>query len=414
MLKRVIITIAIGIVLGLMIIGVIAYGRGYRFNYGQKSLTSTGIISASSYPDKASVWIDNKLVSATNASISYSPGWYNIRITREGYQPWEKKIRIQGEVVSQIDALLIPNNPGLRALTVTGVYKPVLSPTSTKVAYIISSDATKSGEIISKNGIWILDLRVGPLGNKSEAKQIYKPITPVVWKDARLLWSPDEKQVVLLLENRDSQSKKQTKPQITLYRVLSLNTDNDSVPPTDITASWNNIKSEWEKKREEKEKLQLTAIPSAVNLILKESAGLLKLAPDESKVLYLSTQSASLKPVLNPPLIGVNPTVETRELKKDTYYIYDIKEDRNYFLTDTKTFPDVNKLLWYTDSKHIVMIEKDTITIIDYDGTNKRTVYNGPFLESIVYPWPAGGQLVILTNLNSLQATPNLYELDLR
>lgn len=416
MRKRLIISIIILSFLAALIIAVITYGRGYRFNFRQKTLTSTGILSASSYPDKASIYIDNKLVAATNGSITYSPGWYTVRISREGYQSWEKKMRIQGELVSQIDALLIPTNPSLRALTVTGVIKPTLSPTGTKVAYVISDNDDKpSGGIKSKNGLWILDMRSGPLGGKSDPKQIYKPLlTPITWTDATILWSPDEKQIVLLLEKKETQTKKQTKPESKIYRVLSLNTDNDSLPPTDITGSWNNVKSEWEILKQEKEKLSLSSIPPSISLTLKDSSLNLKMSPDETKIMYLATNSATLKQVLNPPLIGANPTEETRDLKKDNYYIYDIKEDRNYLLTDTKSFPDPSLLLWYTDSKHIVMIEKDSINIIDFDGTNKRTVYGGPFLENVVFPWPAGGQLVILTNFNSPHVTPNLYELDLR
>ncbi len=52
--------------------------------------------------------------------------------------------------------------------------------------------------------------------------------------------------------------------------------------------------------------------------------------------------------------------------------------------------------------------------IIDYDGTNKRTVYSGPFAENLVYPWSSSGKIVILTNLNKPQALPNLYEVDIQ
>jgi hypothetical protein len=60
------------------------------------------------------------------------------------------------------------------------------------------------------------------------------------------------------------------------------------------------------------------------------------------------------------------------------------------------------------------MIEKDTIYIIEFDGTNKRAIYAGPFEDSILYPWGTGGKMVIMTNLNKQKALSNLYEIDLR
>ena len=202
MLKRSVISILIILAIAGLSLGVITYSRGYRINTLQKSLSSTGILSASSYPDKASIWIDGKLISATNSSINLSPGWYNVRISREGYQSWEKKIRIQGEIVSQLDSLLIPTNPSLRAITITGIMNPVLSPTGNKVAFIVpGEEATKSATLISKTGIWVIDLRDGLLGGKSEPKAIFHPSTRQNWTNAKLVWSPDEKYVLLIFKS---------------------------------------------------------------------------------------------------------------------------------------------------------------------------------------------------------------------
>jgi hypothetical protein len=52
---------------------------------------------------------------------------------------------------------------------------------------------------------------------------------------------------------------------------------------------------------------------------------------------------------------------------------------------------------------------------MEYDRTNWTTLYSGPFDGSFLAPWPGGGRLVILTNLNPGQAKlPNLYTLNLR
>ncbi|MBI4990833.1 PEGA domain-containing protein [Candidatus Gottesmanbacteria bacterium] len=398
-----------GIILFIIILAgsIIAYGRGYRFDLRQKSLTTTGILSAISTPEGASIWIDGKLRSATNASLSIPPGWYQLQIGKEGYQPWEKKIRIQGEVVTRTDALLIPTNPSLKALTSSGILKPVLSTNGTKVAYIVpDEEATFSSSLKSKKGIWALDLRYGPLGGKSEPKQIFTQSGKTDWASATLIFSPDEKQILIKF------SKKQGKTETVSFAYL-ISPDSNS-PPLDVTDTWTKTADEWKTTTDTKNEEAIASLPPLVSGLLKNSASGIRFSPDETKILYLATSSASLSLVITPPIIGSNTTAEVRSVEPGKYYIYDTKEDKNFYITDQKTIKEPSSLLWYTDSKHIVMIEKDTIYIIDYDGTNKRVVYSGPFENNIVYPWTSPGRLVILTNFNKPKNLHDLYEIDLR
>ena len=98
---------------------IIAYGRGYRFDAKQKAIGSTGLVSVTSDPIGATITIDAKKVGATNTTVTIKPGWYTLSISKEGYQSWEKKIRVQGEVVSAVSAFLFPTNPSLRRRTST-------------------------------------------------------------------------------------------------------------------------------------------------------------------------------------------------------------------------------------------------------------------------------------------------------
>ncbi len=155
-------------------------------------------------------------------------------------------------------------------------------------------------------------------------------------------------------------------------------------------------------------------LPTGIRDFLKTSASKVRFSPDESKILYTATRSASLSSVIIPPLIGSNSTEEVRNVNPNKLYIYDTKEDKNYFIADEKSFPSDDAIKWYSDSKHIIMIEKASIYIVDYDGTNKRAVYTGPFDDNIVYPWTSPGKLVILTNFNKPKSVSNFYEIDLR
>lgn len=406
MTRRIISSIA-AILFILILAGlIIFYSRGYRLDFQAKTLSTTGILSVSSYPDKASIFIDGKLASATNASLTLSPNWYNIKISREGYQSWEKKVRVQGEVVSQIDALLIPANPSLRTITVSGVKKTTLSPSRLKVAYIVSSDdqiatvATKP-----KTGIWVLDLRNGLLGGRAQPKQVFSSQIPL--DQTKIIWSPDEKSLVTIRSNTVA-----GKEILTQALLISVEDGNDGA--RNVTLNAVQLTNDWILEEKSKLDVQMAAIPVEISNTLKSNAASIVFSPDESKILYLSTSSALLKPVITPSLIGSNPTEETRTLVPDSYYIYDSKEDKNFIITDQKTIQPADSIIWYSDSKHVAMIENNSITMEDYDGTNKRTVYSGPFEKNLLYSSPQGGKMIILTNLYSPDALPNLYELDLR
>ncbi|KKS97679.1 MAG: hypothetical protein UV73_C0006G0033 [Candidatus Gottesmanbacteria bacterium GW2011_GWA2_43_14] len=410
MFKRLILFIlSLALIAGLTS-AVVLYGRGYRFDPKAKSISPTGILSVSSYPEKASIFINGKLTSATNASLTLAPEWYDIKISKEGYQSWEKRIRIQGEVVSQIDALLVPFNPSLRAITFTGVINPRLSPSGTKTAYLVKSSETDPATGRNLSGVWLLELRTGPLGTKPDPKQIFSMDPAILgssadfpYENAELYWSYDEKELIVAFFPENPP------PAVALEaeRAFLLLTDNGvSTSPIEITSRYTQILAEWQEEKMIKDEANMASLPDAISRVLTTSTSSLRFSPDETKILYQATAGASLKPVIDPPLIGRNPTEETRSLNDGKFYIYDIKEDKNYYLADSQP-------RWYTDSKHLILVEKEKITVVDYDGTNKRSVYSGPFTDEFVFSWTSGGKIVILTNLNS-STSADFYEVDLR
>ena len=88
--------------------------------------------------------------------------------------------------------------------------------------------------------------------------------------------------------------------------------------------------------------------------------------------------------------------------------MYDSKEDMNFEIKNTES------PLWYPDSSHLVIQGKDNISIMDYDGTNSRVVYSGPFEKKFVEV-TKDGKLFILLNLNSQKGTlPDLYSVGIR
>ena len=108
MKKQLLVPISILFFLLLGTVIVVLYGKGYRFNFekGRPDFNGTGLLVATSVPDGAQVFINGHLTTATDNTINLAPGEYDVKIFKEGYFPWQKKITIKKEVVSKADALL--------------------------------------------------------------------------------------------------------------------------------------------------------------------------------------------------------------------------------------------------------------------------------------------------------------------
>ncbi|MFH0749821.1 MAG: PEGA domain-containing protein [Candidatus Gottesmanbacteria bacterium] len=379
---------------------VIMYGRGYRFNVKQKTFGSTGLITATSDPIGATIFIDNKKIGATNTTITVKPGWYMISFMKEGYQPWGKKLRVQGEVVAQANGTLFPTNPSLSAITTSGVSNPVLSPDGGKLAFVVPTipEAPDTAQLTQKSGIWVLDLIDKPLGLNRDARQILKS-KPLDVSKAVLSWSPDSKQLLIDVP---------TAQKTTASYLVDTDKLNDFAKPVYIRRD---IINDWAITEHSKETEKLSTLAPNFITVATNSMKIIAFSPDERNILYEATTAATIPQIITPPLIGSNPTEDVRTIKPYSIYTYDIKEDRNYLIGNANDLD----LQWLPTSRHLITISKDKIEAMDYDGINRKTVYAGPFWDAFVAPWTNASKLVILTNLNPTASTlPNLYVINIR
>ncbi len=437
--RRVIFSFIILSILAFVTILVIGFGRGYRLDFGNKNVTTTGILKVSSYPEGASIFINDVLKAATNNSLSLTPSWYTIKVTKEGYIPWQKKLRIQGEIVTQADVLLIPQNPSFRPLTTSGVIHPARSPSGNQIAYISPFDATSSANPKKKDGIYLWNMKEGsPLPFSGTGPKLLARSTPILnYNLATLLFSPDEKELLaIFFKNNDAS---------TIQSVYRLDTQLIDQVPVNVTESLYETLASWDLLRQEIEKTTFSSLPDKLSTVLNGSVKNVLFSLDEKKIMYTATASASIPAIINPPLIGSNTSAQERNLTPNTVYIYDLKEDKNFKVktlpsakptekpifralgtslpVDTNPFQRLltlfadtsSQVQWYPDSEHLVMIENNTIYISEYDGQNKTTVYAGPFEDSYIFTWPTGGKIAILTNYNTAASKfPNLYAVDIR
>jgi len=97
---------------------VIAYAWGYTFDWENKKPVITGGFYFKSIPLRADIYLDSKLTGKTPTLINrLIPRDYQIKVTKDGYQAWQKKLRVNSGLVTEVkDILLIPANPAVKTV----------------------------------------------------------------------------------------------------------------------------------------------------------------------------------------------------------------------------------------------------------------------------------------------------------
>lgn len=373
----------------------IQYAKGLRFNLRTLRFSPTGILVATSQPNGAQVLINGKLEAATNENLSLAPETYDIEITKEGYHPWKKRMSITASEVTKTDAVLFPKAPTLSPLTFDGALRAFATQDGTKLAWIV-----KDNENGNKTGLWIIELSNLPFGFTREARYI----TDADLSEATFTWSPDGREILITNGNTSF-----------LIETGKFTRQESLVALSQTQAT--KVITEWDKQKTKRIAAQTKGLPQNLQDILMRKTKQFVFSPDETKILYTASASATLQENLIPPVPGSSTQKQSRDIKPDKTYVYDIKEDRNFLVTDVPNDIKIgNSISWFPTSRHILLAEPDKITLMEYDGANKTTIWSGPYEEPYAFTTPDAGQLIILTNFGSTDgsAIPNLYSINLR
>jgi len=415
----------------------IRFAQGYRPDLTSLKFKPNGLLVATSTPDGAQVYIDGKLYSATNTTLNLTPGKYEVEIKKDGFTSWKKTLTVKKELVTKTDAYLFPAFPDLRSLTFTGAANPLISPDGQKIVY------TVAGFSAEKNGLWVLDLADLPLGFSREPKQIAVSDKPGHdFADSSYCWSPDSKQILATIKKAGADK---TVPAGESNYLLDINELNPGTLLIDTTPRLNEIYKRWQVEKDLREKALLAKLPEKLALEIDGKTKDLVFSPDDTKILYTATASGRLSDKIIPPLPAASTQPEARQLEPGKVYVYDLKEDRNFYIMDTvspaasptptpitakKTLPTATpaissqnfltfstsrilNLTWFPTSKHLFYVQPNKITILEYDNTNRNEVYTGRFENSFAFPFPAGNRILVLTALES-EKPANLYAISLR
>ena len=398
----------------------IRLARGYRPSLASRALQGTGLLAANSVPRGASVFLNDKLTTATDDTLNLPPGQYRVKIAQDGYIPWEKTLVLEAELVAQTNARLFPSVPDLKPLTFSGALNLPPSPDGQKIAFAVGNATTND-----KNGLYVLDLFDRPFGFNSEPRQISRPHPDFDFTVARLTWSPDSSQILVSVNLNQPDERN---------ILLSVSSLNDIATLKDATARLPVTLSEWHELLDKKDHERLVLLPEFMQKVATESARAVYWSPDEDKLMYTAVETLTIPENLIPPVPASSTQVQRRNLEKDNIYIYDLEEDKNFWLaaapaTDTPGVKDSSletlshryspihfqPVQWFPDSRHYILVQEGKIVIGEYDGTNQDTVYAGPFSDDFAYPWPNGSRLIILASLNGgSNQPPNLYSINLK
>lgn len=367
MSKKFVITIVTLITITVIAAIAIFLAKGYTFSTKEKRIVGTGIITVSSEPDAASVFIDGHLTTATNTTIaSLAPKKYAVKIVKEGFIPWEKEIKVSEGLVTDIKVTLFPAIPTIYPLTFNGVENPTLSPDGGKLAYVVPIAVGGSNK---KAGVWVwTQTRNQPISfvRSSEPHQITQSTTTDFSK-AALKWSSDSKQVLATIGNNN----------------YLLDADQFNDEPRDITPILSATLQSWEDDAQAKEESRVLALKLTTLRQVASSSALVRWSPDETKFMAGTSE---------------------KDLK-----VYNTEDNKEHSL------PEARSHIWLPDSRHVILVGEKEISIADFDGTNKSVIYAGSFKDGFVFPWLDSSRLVIISSFPTPTASePNLYGINLK
>lgn len=385
--------VSVFVVLGTF--AIVFFAKGYKITTkGKISFLATGIISATSKPKAASVYIDDKLITATDDTLSLTPGNYQIKIVKDGYLPWQKDIEIKKEVVYQTNTQLFRSSPDLKAITTTGAINPTLSPNGNLVIFSVASASASKD-----NGLYLLRLSDTAVSLfKNPIEQLSPNYQNIDWSDYLFTFSPNSKQVIA------KNTIKNINYLINLTNTITLKN------LYDVTARLPIIQQEWKLQEEEIVKAKLEALPLELHpFISTESAKNTLLNNDETKVLYLAQSNGSLKADIITPPPAQSTQAQVRDINKDNFYVYDLEDDTNYLIGSKELL----NISWIPNSNNLIYVENQEIKTVEYDNTNKQTLFAGIFNKNNVFTWLDGSKIItLIAPYNNAQE--NLYSISIR
>ena len=169
---------------------VLFYSWGYSFDWQKKKFVLTGGFYFESVPKKAEIYLNNKLSKETPVFIKrLLPGEYQIKITKDEFQPWQKRLKINSGLVAEARSiLLIPLSPKIEIIDEN-------LPENFLIEEFLSKEKTSDIYYIQEQNYILYKTNA----NGSSREQI--SLTPLLPQKYDIIVSPNKKIAVLSANN---------------------------------------------------------------------------------------------------------------------------------------------------------------------------------------------------------------------
>lgn len=191
------------------------YTSGYRWNVKKAKIERNGTLIIDSRPTKAAVFLNGKNSNETTPITlqNVTPGNYTIKIQKDGYHPWEKRLDVYPELVTFVNEVRLWKDVQPQAIDFHGAFRLDAAPDEKNLALLKMDGA--SGTLT----IWTPE---------SGAQKIFKfprPLNP----DTIFSWSPDSRYLLLQDEKAGLNS----------HWLINTKTDADPISLQRGTYRWN-------------------------------------------------------------------------------------------------------------------------------------------------------------------------------
>lgn len=162
------------------------YSMGYRYHWGKHRFEQTGLILVDGTPQDARVLVDG-VVRATHLPArigGLGPNEYRVRVERDGYSPWERRLAVVGGQTTFADAIVLFR---------TG--DPTLALPGSIGAFAVSADGAWAAVVRAREGfdeLWIAPLADAPVAPIIVLRVPSRRDTPMT-----LTWSPRGAQLLV-------------------------------------------------------------------------------------------------------------------------------------------------------------------------------------------------------------------------
>lgn len=355
------ISVLISIVSTTFLISILARGYIPEYDNGLK-ITATGLLSATSIPKNASIIINDKLYSTTDNTINLVPNDYQLKIIKDGYLPWTKKITIQKEMVYQAEANLFKTNPKLSALTTNGAIAATPNSDQSQIIYISPPSSTSA-----KPGIYLIETNyyLPLITNKYQPKFIATNPFTINDKTITFTFSPNSKQVIAKSIQKH------------ISYLIDLTTNEITIPTTKTT-------QEWQTQSNQINLANINKLPKLFTTKIATNPASIQFSSDENKFFYLNDKQ---------------------------YYCYDIEKDMLYQIGAQN---EINSPFWLPKSNSIIYGNSGKIKSMEFDGSNNNTIFSNDYLIKTIIPQYDGDKLIISTSIDTTSNIENIYSLTIR